>query len=101
MTLHPDGETVTLDPIPGVPPLVANARVAAAVLFVDPPSAYAVNVTEYEVTIQGATRDGIEEWAVRHYLTFEDAHRHDDGNLYRQYVGVIEGVPFRAVSVTR
>ena len=92
---------MTLDPIPGilVPAMIAGARVAAKVLFVDPPNAYAVTITEYDVTVQGKARDGIEEWAVRHHLTFEEAHRYDDGNLYRQYVGVIEGVPFRVVSV--
>ena len=99
MNLHPDGETVTIDPIPGTPPLVVNARVAADVLFVDPPVAYSVTVTEFDVTVQGKSRDGIEEWAARHHLTFDDAHRHDDGNLYRSYVGVIEGVQFRAVGV--
>lgn len=99
MTPHPDGETVTLDPIPGTPPLVANARVAADVLFVDPPVAYSVTVTEFDVTVQGKSRDGVEEWAARHHLAFTVAKRHGDGNLYRHHAGVIEGVQFRVVGV--
>ena len=60
-TPHPDGETIALDPIPAADnPLVRNARVAADVLFRDPPTAYACTVTSYDVTVQGKTRDGIE-----------------------------------------
>ena len=97
MTSNPDGETVTLDPIPGIPALAANARVAADLLFVDPPPAYWVTVTEYDVTVQGRG-DGIEAWALRHHLTHDHAFG-ASGSVYNRFKGVIEGVNFVAISV--
>ena len=92
MTLHPDGETVTLDPIPAADnPLVRNARVAADVLFRDPPPAYVVTVYEDVIRVQGDPSAEFEAWAARHHLQETNPH---DG--WRRWVGVIEGVQLEA-----
>jgi len=97
MTQLPTPTTVDLDPMPGVPPIAANARVAADLLFVDPPPAYSVTVTEYDVTVQGKQGDGIEGWARRHHLTHDRAFN-VSGSMYHRFTGVIEGVIFRVIS---
>ena len=90
---HPHGETVQLDPMPGIPPLVRNARVAADLLFVDPPPAYTVRVTEYIVGIQGRDEDGLVSWAQCHHLDEVDGWE-SNGISWREFRGVLGGVPF-------
>ena len=82
-----------LDDMPGIPPLVRNARVAADLLFVDPPPAYAVRVTEHRVGIQGRDEDGLVEWCERHRLDEIDGWE-SDSLRWREFRGVIEDVPF-------
>lgn len=93
MSTNPNGETIAIDDIPGIPPLVRNARVAADVLFVDPPPAYMVRATEYAVGIQGRDEDGLASWAQRHHLDEVDGWE-DNGISWREFRGVVEGVAF-------
>lgn len=90
------GETIALDPIPAADnPLVRNARVAADLLFIDPPPAYAVRVTEYAITVQGRDVDGFPDWCERRHLGEIDGWE-SNGQEWREFRGVIEGVLFEA-----
>ena len=92
--------TLDLDDMPGIPPLVRNARVAADLLFCDPPPAYAVRVTPDKVALQGRDEDGLHEWAARHQLDEVEGWG-NDGRTWREFEGVVEGVTFKVtVEVT-
>lgn len=81
-----------LDDMPGIPPLVRNARVAADLLFVDPPPAFVVRVHRWHVHIAGLRDSGFEEWAARHLDEIPAP-----SDALRKWIGTIEGVPFEAV----
>lgn len=89
-----DFGVLDLDDMPGIPPLVRNARVAAELLFVDPPPLFAVSANPYEISIVGSVAAEIAEWCARHYLSEVDGWELD-GTNWRRWQGVIEGVPVR------
>ena len=94
-TRDDDFGALDLDDMPGIPPLVRNARVAADLLFCDPPPAYTVRATEHAISIQGRDVDGFPDWCARHHLD-EIYGWEDEGLSWREFRGVVEGVPFEA-----
>ena len=83
--------TVDLDPLPDVPPIVKRLQVAAAIAFVDPPPAYSIDVTEYDVRLQGWADSGLDQWALSHGLTLQE----EPHSRFEHWSGRISGVWFR------
>lgn len=81
-----------LDDMPGIPPLVRNARVAADLLFVDPPPAYYVKADDRYVHISAAYTDEMAAWLDRH----GEFHEFGPGlsEERRAWFGIVEGVTF-------
>lgn len=91
-----DFGALDLDDMPGIPPLVRNARVAADLLFVDPPPATRVTAEPNRIIMAGPENVAMLAWIDRR-LELHEATAGVDG--VRSWHGVIEGVPVRVVDL--
>ena len=94
MTLERDDDlgVLDLDDMPGIPPLVRNARVAADLLFCDPPPLTSVKAERNRIVMTGVDSDEMRAWIDRR-LELHEFSPGLDGR--RSWYGVIEGVPVR------